>query len=129
MAPVAASAVIEADADRIAQVVTNLLDNAVRHTPRGGSVNVTVDQVGARVRITVADDGQGIPSEHLPHVFDRFYRVGSARDRAHGGSGVGLSIARAITEAHGGTITVHSDGPGRGAAFTVMLPVRPTLAV
>ena len=84
---------------------------------------MTVDRVGARVRIVVADDGQGIPSEHLAHVFDRFYRVDSARDRAHGGSGVGLSIARAITEAHGGTITVHSDGPGRGAAFTIMLPV------
>lgn len=126
VSPIAASAIVEADGDRIAQVITNLLDNAVRHTPRGGHVTVTVDQVGARVRITVADDGQGIPSEHLPHVFDRFYRVDSARDRAHGGSGVGLSIARAITEAHNGTITVHSDGPGRGAVFTVMLPLGPT---
>ena len=123
MAPITSGVMVDADADRLGQVLTNLLDNAVRHTLSGGAVRVMVDRVGARVRIVVADDGQGIPSEHLAHVFDRFYRVDSARDRAHGGSGVGLSIARAITEAHGGTITVHSDGPGRGAAFTIMLPV------
>ena len=122
-APISANIIVDADADRLGQVLTNLLDNARRHTPPGGTVRVTVDHVGTRVRIVVADDGQGIPPEHLPHVFDRFYRVDSARDRAHGGSGVGLSIARAITTAHGGTITVHSDGPGRGAAFTILLPV------
>jgi two-component system sensor histidine kinase BaeS len=125
IASAATTDLVDADADRIAQVLTNLLDNALRHTPPGGNVRVTADHVGTRVRIVVADDGQGIPPEHLPHVFDRFYRVDSARDRAHGGSGVGLSIARAITEAHDGTITVHSDGPGRGAVFTITLPVGP----
>ena len=122
VAPIAATVLVDADADRIAQVLTNLLDNALRHTPAGGSVSVAADRVGTVVRIVVADDGEGIPAEHLPHVFDRFYRVDTARDRAHGGSGVGLSIAKAITEAHGGTITAHSDGPGRGAAFTITLP-------
>lgn len=121
----AATAVVDADADRIAQVLTNLLDNALRHTQPAGRVIVTADRLGAVVRVVVTDDGEGIPAEHLPHVFDRFYRVDTARDRAHGGSGVGLAIARAITEAHGGTITVTSDGPGRGAAFAVTLPLGP----
>jgi two-component system sensor histidine kinase BaeS len=125
--PDAASATVDADADRIAQVLTNLLDNALRHTPDGGAVSVTADRAGSAVRIVVADDGEGIPAEHLPHVFDRFYRVDTARDRAHGGSGVGLSIARVITEAHGGTITAQSDGPGHGAVFTVTLPVSTSL--
>lgn len=123
VAAVAASAVVNADADRIAQVLTNLLDNALRHTPTGGAVVVMVDRLAGEVRIVVADDGEGIPAEHLPHVFDRFYRVDAARDRAHGGSGVGLAIAKAITEAHGGTITAHSGGAGWGAVFTVVLPV------
>jgi two-component system sensor histidine kinase BaeS len=125
MAPITASVMVDADADRLGQVLTNVLDNAMRHTPSGGEVRVALDRVGTHVRIMVADDGQGIPAEHLARVFDRFYRVDSARDRAHGGSGVGLSIARAITEAHGGAITVHSEGPGRGAAFTITLPVAP----
>lgn len=117
---------VDADADRLGQVLTNLLDDALRHTPRAGRVRLTVDRVGTRVRIMVADDGQGIPSEHLAHMFDRFYRVGRARHRAHGGSGVGLSIARTITETHGGMIAVHSEGQGRGAVFTITLPVAPS---
>jgi signal transduction histidine kinase len=125
VSPTAQAARVDADADRLAQVLTNLLDNALRHTPTGGAVRVLLDRAGSGARIVVADDGDGIPAEHLPHVFDRFYRVDSGRDRAHGGSGVGLSIARAITEAHGGTITAHSDGPGRGAVFTVTLPTAP----
>lgn len=119
----AAGAIVDADADRIAQVLTNLLDNALRHTPPDGRVVVTAQQVDGVLRIEVADNGDGIPAEHLPHVFDRFYRVDRARDRAHGGSGVGLAIARAITEAHGGTIRVSSDGSGRGATFVVALPL------
>ncbi|WP_407343558.1 sensor histidine kinase [Pengzhenrongella phosphoraccumulans] len=124
VSPIAATAIIDADADRLAQVLTNLLDNALRHTPSGGRVALMADRAGALVRIVVADDGQGIAADHLPHIFDRFYRVDTARDRAHGGSGVGLAIAKVITEAHGGTITVHSEGPGRGAVFTIALPVR-----
>ena len=129
VAPVATQVMVDADADRIAQVLTNLLDNALRHTPAGRGVGVTMDLAGRSVRITVADAGEGIPGEHLPHVFDRFYRVDTARDRAHGGSGIGLAIAKAITEAHGGTITAHSDGPGQGATFTVTLPVAPAAVV
>jgi len=125
---IAAAARVDADADRIAQVLTNLLDNAQRHTPSGGHVRITVDRLGAVLRIVVADDGEGIPVEHLGHVFDRFYRVDTARDRAHGGSGVGLAIAKAICAAHGGTIAALSDGPGRGAVFTVALPVAPAVA-
>jgi len=128
VSPIAATARVDADADRIAQVITNLLDNAERHTPSGGHVHITVDRLGAMLRVVVADDGQGIPAEHLTHVFDRFYRVDTARDRAHGGSGVGLAIAKAISEAHGGTIGAGSDGPGRGAVFTVALPVAPDRA-
>jgi len=123
VAPTAASAQVDADVDRIAQVLTNLLDNALRHTPRGGRVDLLVDRAGGSVRLVVADDGEGISAEHLAHVFDRFYRADTARDRAHGGSGVGLAIAKAITQAHGGTITAGSAGPGRGAVFTVVLPV------
>lgn len=122
VAPDASTAMVDADPDRIAQVLTNLLDNALRHTPTGGRVVIMVDRLGTAIRVVVSDDGEGIPAEHLGHVFDRFYRVDTARDRAHGGSGVGLAIAKAITEAHQGTITVHSDGSGRGAVFTVMLP-------
>ncbi|QTE28116.1 sensor histidine kinase [Pengzhenrongella sicca] len=125
VAPAAVSARVDADRDRIAQVLTNLLDNALRHTAADGRVDVMVDVVGEAVRLVVADDGDGIAREHLPYVFDRFYRIDSARDRGHGGSGIGLAIAKVVTEAHGGTITAHSDGLRRGAVFTVALPLAP----
>jgi signal transduction histidine kinase len=111
-----------ADADRIGQVLTNLLDNALRHTPAGGTVTLSCSRHDRWVQLTVSDTGEGIAGEHLAHVFDRFYRVDSARDRDHGGSGIGLSIAKALVEAHGGGISVTSAGPGEGAAFTVRLP-------
>ncbi|MGC5077367.1 HAMP domain-containing sensor histidine kinase [Agrococcus sp. DT81.2] len=123
VAPSAEGALLDADVDRLGQVLTNLLDNALRHTPAGGHVRLGADRVGDRLRITVCDDGEGIPREHLPRIFDRFYRVDTARDRAHGGSGVGLSIVRSITEAHGGSVSARSDGLGRGAVFAVELPV------
>lgn len=117
---------VEVDADRIGQVLGNLLDNALRHTPPGGRVRVTTEPGGrsgtSGVRITVTDTGEGITAEALPHVFERFYRADTARDRARGGSGIGLAIARALVQAHGGRITAASDGPGRGAAFTITLP-------
>ncbi|MGM0386062.1 MAG: HAMP domain-containing sensor histidine kinase [Actinomycetota bacterium] len=124
----AADAVVIADGDRIGQVLTNLLDNALRHTPRGGTVTLTTTVRGADVVFDIADTGTGIDPEHLPHLFERFYRVDAARDRAHGGSGVGLAIVRAIVTAHQGTVTATSPGVGRGARFTVTLPLSPGTA-
>ena len=115
---------VRVDRERIGQVVGNLLDNALRHTPTGGRVSVTARAGADRrsVEFAVSDTGDGIPAEHLPHVFERFYRVDRARDRAHGGSGIGLAIAKALVEAHGGTISVHSQGTGRGTTFVVTVP-------
>ena len=113
---------VMADPDRLGQVLSNLLDNALRHTPRHGTVRMRCSDDGACVLFTVSDTGQGIAQEHLEHIFDRFYRIDSARDRAHGGSGIGLSIAKALVEAHGGHISAVSQGAGLGATFTVRLP-------
>jgi len=111
------------DPERIGQVLGNLLDNALRHTPAGGTVTVSasMSRTGGMV-LSVADTGDGIPAEHLPHVFERFYRVDTARDRTHGGSGIGLAIAKALVEAHGGQLTVTSPGTGQGSTFRVLLP-------
>lgn len=116
------AAAVIADPARIGQVLTNLLTNALRHTPTGGTVTIGTTNDAAGARITVTDNGDGIPAARLPHIFERFYRGDTARDRAHGGSGIGLTIARAITEAHHGSLTAHSDGPGRGATFRLTLP-------
>ncbi|MDV8003032.1 sensor histidine kinase [Rhodococcus sp. IEGM 1408] len=117
------AAPVAVDTDRIGQVLGNLLDNALRHTPAGGTVTVTSGQVGRRhVEITVSDSGEGIAPHHLDHLFDRFYRADTSRGRHSGGSGIGLTITRALVEAHGGHIRAHSDGPGRGASFTVEIP-------
>ena len=113
---------VRVDADRFGQVLGNLLDNALRHTPAGGTVSLGCRRIDQWVEYRVADTGQGVAPEHLPHLFDRFYRADSARDRGHGGSGIGLAIARALVEAHGGGISVTSAGPGLGATFTVRLP-------
>ena len=117
------TAPIWADRQRLTQVLGNLLDNALRHTPAGGHVTLTTTRRGPEVAFTVTDDGDGIPAGHLPHVFERFYRADSARDRGHGGSGLGLAIAKALTEAHGGHISAASRGPGQGTTFTVAVPV------
>ena len=113
---------VRADRDRLGQVLGNLLDNALRHTAAGGSVSVTCRRQDGQVTIAVNDTGDGIDAEHIGHVFDRFYRVDTARDREHGGSGIGLAIAKALVEAHGGFLTATSPGLGRGATFTVHLP-------
>jgi two-component system, OmpR family, sensor histidine kinase BaeS len=110
---------ITADPDRLKQVIVNLLDNALRHTPAGGQVVVSARQVGPELAIAVQDSGPGIAPEDLPHIFDRFYRADKSRTR--GGSGLGLAIARSIAQAHGGRLTVASQ-PGQGAAFTLWLP-------
>ncbi|KQS98727.1 sensor histidine kinase [Cellulomonas sp. Leaf395] len=112
-----------ADRHRIAQVLDNLLTNALRHTPTGGAVLVRATRADRQqVSLVVSDTGEGIGAEDLAHVFDRFYRAGTARDRASGGSGIGLAISKALVEAHGGTISASSAGPGQGATFTVTLP-------
>lgn len=113
-----------ADRQRLAQILGNLLDNALRHTPAGGHVHLAATSGRDEVVFTVSDDGQGVAPEHLPHLFERFYRADSARDRDHGGAGIGLAIAKALTEAHGGRISVHSAGPGTGTTFTVSVPRR-----
>lgn len=117
--------VVAADRDRFGQVLGNLLNNALRHTPPGGEVRLTAQRYRGEVRFVVADSGEGIPPQHLPYVFERFYRVDTARDRGHGGSGIGLAIVRALVTAHGGTVTAFSGGTGQGAAFVVSLPPAP----
>ena len=111
------------DPERMGQVLGNLLDNALRHTPAGGTV--TISAAASRrtggVALSVADTGEGIPAEHLAHVFERFYRVDTARDRAHGGSGIGLAIAKAFVEAHGGQLSATSSGTGQGSTFRILL--------
>lgn len=110
------------DVDRIGQILGVLLDNALRHTPVRGSVRIEATTAGAGVDIVVSDTGDGIAADDLDHVFDRFYRGDSARSTTTGGSGIGLTIARSLAHAHGGTLTAASDGPGCGAAFTLHLP-------
>jgi signal transduction histidine kinase len=114
---------VEADPDRMAQVVTNLVGNAVRATPRGGAVEVAVSTDGTDRVVTVTDTGEGLVAADLERVFERFYRVGGRRgETGAGGSGIGLTIARGIVRAHGGELTAASRGPGHGSTFTVRLP-------
>lgn len=110
------------DCDKIKQVVLNLFHNAVQHTdPQQGTIAVRLSAQPGRAKLEVRDNGPGIAAEHLPHVFERFYRIDASRTRKQGGAGLGLSISQSIVEAHGGKIEVHSE-PGQGAAFQVMLP-------
>lgn len=113
---------ISADRSRLQQVLANLLDNARRHTPSDGTVSVGWQRTHEGVTISVHDTGDGIPAEQLPHVFERFFRGDTARDREQQGSGIGLTISRAIAEAHGGHLRASSDGPGTGSTFTLTLP-------
>jgi two-component system sensor histidine kinase BaeS len=121
---------VSGDSERLGQVLGNLLDNALRHTETGGQVSVNVAQgvVAGTVEIDVADTGDGIQAEHLPHVFERFYRVDRARDRDHGGSGIGLAIVKALVEAHGGSVTAASEGVECGSTFMIILPAERPLA-
>lgn len=113
---------VRVDADRMGQVLGNLLDNALRHTLESGTVTLSCRRVDNFVEYRVADTGDGVAAEHLPHLFDRFYRADTSRDRLRGGSGIGLAIAKALVESHGGGIAVASAGLGRGTTFTVRLP-------
>jgi two-component system OmpR family sensor kinase len=114
--------IVLGDRDRLTQLLLILLDNAIRHTPAGGEIRISADATGSLARMTVADTGEGIAPEHLPHIFERFYRADKARDRATGGTGLGLAIAQAIARAHDGEITVSSE-LGKGSTFTVTLPL------
>lgn len=114
---------IMADADRLEQIIINLLSNALRYTPAGGSVTLSAEAHDFFVQIGVRDTGIGIAAEHLPHIFERFYRVDKSRARQSGGTGIGLTITRHLVYAQGGEIWVDSDGAGHGATFYVTLPV------
>ncbi|HMN96229.1 MAG TPA: ATP-binding protein [Phycisphaerales bacterium] len=114
---------VAADPNRVQQVAWNLLSNAIKFTQRGGRVTVQLERSALHYRLVVADDGAGIPAEFLPHVFDRFRQSDASTTRPHGGLGLGLAIARHLVELHGGTIEAASEGAGRGATFTVTLPI------
>lgn len=119
----AALLMAEADPDRMAQVLINLIGNALQYTPAGGQVDLFVQRKDSGIQIAVADTGIGIPAEHQPHLFTRFYRVDKSRARASGGSGIGLTIARHLVEAHHGRIWAESEGVGQGSRFFVWLPL------
>lgn len=113
---------VRVDEDRMCQVLMNIVGNALRYTPAGGRVTVRARQEGRLVALEVQDTGIGIAPEHLPHLFERFYRVDGSRSRAAGGTGIGLTVARALVELQGGTISAHSEGLEKGSTFTIRLP-------
>jgi histidine kinase len=114
---------ILADEDRTVQVLTNLMGNALQYTPERGTVTLSAQRFNEEVKLSVRDSGIGIPSEHLPHIFNRFYRADKSRSRrAGGGSGIGLTIARALIEAQGGRIWAESAGEGQGSTFSFTIP-------
>lgn len=115
---------VNGDRIRLNQVTQNLLVNALRYTPSGGEITIRLEQRGRQVCLQVIDTGEGIPTEHLAHIFERFYRADRSRDRASGGTGLGLAIGKAIIEAHGGKITVNSNTTKpSGTSFTILLPL------
>ena len=115
---------ITADAQRLQQVIWNLLTNAVKFTPKGGTVSASALRIGSEIQVRVSDTGEGIRPEVLPLVFEPFQQADSSTTRRHGGLGLGLSIVKHIVTAHGGTVRAESDGPGKGATFVVQLPAR-----
>ncbi|HEX4448040.1 MAG TPA: ATP-binding protein [Polyangiaceae bacterium] len=121
-------AVMRGDGDRLQQVAWNLLANAVKFTPKNGFVRVRVARVASDLQLTVEDSGAGITADFLPHVFEGFRQSETGGSRAHGGLGIGLSIARHIVDLHGGSIEARSPGPGKGATFVVRLPISPLVS-
>ncbi|HEY6217287.1 MAG TPA: PAS domain S-box protein [Pyrinomonadaceae bacterium] len=120
---------IPGDPVRLQQVVWNLLSNAIKFTPRGGWVQIRSARVNSHLEIVVSDTGQGISPDFLPHVFDRFRQADQRTSRQHGGMGLGLAIVRHLVEMHGGNVQASSEGEGKGATFTVMLPITPVYQV
>jgi PAS domain S-box-containing protein len=120
---------IPGDPVRLQQVVWNLLSNAIKFTPRGGRVQIRSERVNSHLEIVVSDTGQGISPDFLPHVFDRFRQADQKTSRQHGGMGLGLAIVRHLVEMHGGTVSANSEGEGKGATFTVSLPIAPVYQV
>ncbi|MDK1080092.1 MAG: HAMP domain-containing sensor histidine kinase, partial [Anaerolineae bacterium] len=114
---------IQGDAARLTQCLHNLIDNALRHTPRAGTIQIKLQAGKKFVKISVSNDGDGISAEHLPHVFDRFYRYVKAGDRNFSGSGLGLAIVKSMVELHGGDVRVESQGSGKGTVFVIRLPI------
>jgi histidine kinase len=115
---------ILADEGRVIQILTNLTGNALQYTPENGSIQISAKQADRFVQFSIQDTGVGIPPEQIGHIFDRFYRVDKSRSRrSGGGSGIGLTIARALVEAHGGRIWAESQGEGQGSTFNFTLPV------
>jgi CheY-like chemotaxis protein/anti-sigma regulatory factor (Ser/Thr protein kinase) len=113
---------IAGDPARLQQVVWNLVSNAVKFTPKGGRIHVSLERVNSHVEIAVSDTGQGVSPEFLPHLFERFQQAETGTNRTHGGLGLGLAIVRHIVELHGGTVFAESPGEGKGTTFTVRLP-------
>ena len=120
---------VPGDPTRLQQVIWNLLSNAIKFTPRGGCVQVRMERVDSHLQIIVADNGQGIPTEFLPYVFDRFRQIDQTSTRHQGGLGLGLALVRHLVELHGGSVGASSPGPGQGSTFTVFLPVVPIYRV
>jgi two-component system CheB/CheR fusion protein len=114
---------LDADPIRIAQVLANLLNNAAKYTPRGGQIELKAEKRGAFIHVSVRDNGIGIPSEHLPEVFELFTQVDRSSGHSKGGLGIGLTLARSLVELHGGSVTASSDGAGYGSEFTVTIPI------
>jgi signal transduction histidine kinase/ActR/RegA family two-component response regulator len=118
---------VNGDPVRLVQIITNLLMNAAKFTQHGGRIDVAVERRGAEVALSIRDTGSGIAGAMLPHVFDLFAQAGRTLDRAEGGMGIGLAVAKNLAELHGGRIEAHSDGPGRGSVFVMHLPVLATI--
>ena len=116
---------IPGDFGRLQQVTWNLLTNAIKFTPRGGRVQLVLELAGSSLKVCVSDTGEGIGPDFLPHVFERFRQADGSPSRQHGGLGLGLSIVKTLIEMHGGHVSVHSGGKGKGATFEILLPVRP----
>jgi signal transduction histidine kinase/ActR/RegA family two-component response regulator len=121
-------ATLRGDGDRLQQVVWNLLTNAIKFTPKGGEIRLSLQRIESDLELVVKDTGAGIAADFVPHVFESFRQSDSSSSRTHGGLGVGLSITKHLVDLHGGSIEVHSEGTGQGTTFVVRLPVSPLLS-